>query len=102
MIIKFSYNDLSVESYDFNLSTIDFIYEEYASRYIKKFVGQLPFTSSNDICQFLEQNSQDLFLVEAIDDEEQVFDVLANGRLFLISEDIINNHTRIEIRQEVE
>lgn len=100
MKIRFVNNDTNVESENFIQATIDFFYEEYAKRYVKKFIGQTPFIEDNNLYSFLEENAQNLFLVEFISEEDEILDSLPNGRLFLISKDIINNYSRIEIRQE--
>lgn len=101
MKIRFINNDTNIESEDFIQATIDFFYEEYANRYVKKFTGQLPY-STNEICQFLEENAQTLFLIEIVNDEGQILDILINGRLFLINKDVVNNFVRIELRQRSE
>ena len=100
MKIKFIYGDQSVESTDFTQGAIDLYYEEHLNKYNKRFTGQVSLLKGVAVCEFLETNSNNLFSIEAYNNDEIKLDSLINGKLYTINKDVVNDYCRIEIRQQ--
>lgn len=98
MIIKFIVGENSVQSDKFNQGNIDYFYEEFISRYTKRFIGQLNIVDDQNISSFLEANSQDISIT-FIDDNNIEHVELNSGRLSSINKDYINGVCRIDIKE---
>lgn len=100
MKIKFIYGENSIESTDFTQGAIDFYYEDHFNKYNKRFTGQITVSKSISVCEFLESNSNNLFNIDAYDNNGVKLDSLLNGKLYTINKDVVNDYCRIEIRQQ--
>jgi hypothetical protein len=101
MKIKFICGEQSIESTDFTQASLDFYLEEHLNKYNKRFTGQISILKSVSIREFLESNSDNIFIVEAYSGEDEIkVDSLSNGKLYTINKDIINDYCRIEIRYQ--
>jgi len=100
MKIKFIYGDTNIESNDFTQANLDIYYEEHLNKYNKRFTGQISLLKGVSVCEFLENNSNNLFSIEAYNNDGVKLDSFINGKLYTINKDVVNDYCRIEIRQQ--